>query len=198
MTRPALSMHRRGVLLERTTLAWSIVGVIVLAISATRASSVVLAGFRLDSLIEIGASTVVLWELSSTGEERQRRALRLIGAACVVLAIYLLAQSAIALIAGHHATQSTLGIVWTATTAAVMFALAAGKTRTGRALRNPVLTTEGKVTFIDGILAVAVLAGISLNAAVGWWWADPVAGLVIVYYATREAHHIFTTLTGND
>ena len=89
-------------------------------------------------------------------------------------------------------------MVWTATTAAVMFTLAAGKSRIGRALENPVLATEGKVTFIDWVLAVAVLAGISLNAAAGWWWADPAAGLVIVYYAAREAHHIFTNHTGND
>lgn len=73
-----------------------------------------------------------------------------------------------------------------------MFALAAGKSRTGRALANPVLTTEGKVTFIDGVLALAVLVGISLNAALGWWWADPVAGLFIVYYAVREARHIIS------
>ena len=184
--------------LERITLGWNIVGVIVLAISAARASSVALAGFGLDSLIEIGASTVVLWELSGTGEERQQRALRLIGAAFVALAIYLLAQSSVALFTGHHATHSSLGMVWTATTAAVMFTLAAGKSRIGRALENPVLATEGKVTFIDWVLAVAVLAGISLNAAAGWWWADPAAGLVIVYYAAREAHHIFTNHTGND
>ncbi|MCU1395288.1 MAG: cation transporter [Ilumatobacteraceae bacterium] len=184
---------RAGVLLESATLGWNIVGVVVLAISATRASSVALAGFGFDSLIEIGASTVVLWELSGTGEQRQRRALRLIAGAFVALAIYLLIQSGIALIAGHHATRSMLGIVWTATTAAVMFALAAGKSTTGRASGNPVLITEGKVTFIDGVLACAVLSGILLNVALGWWWADPVAGLVIVYYAIREAHHIFTT-----
>ena len=190
------SLYRDGVLLERITLGWNIVGVVVLAISATRASSVALAGFGLDSLIEIGASTVVLWELSGTGEERQRRALRLIGGAFVALAVYLLAQSSVALITGHRATRSTVGIVWTATTAAVMFVLAAGKRRTGTALDNAVLVTEGRVTFIDGVLAVAVLAGISLNAAVGWWWADPVAGLVIVYYAIREARHIFADHTG--
>ena len=186
-------LHRRGVLLERTTLAWNVVGVIVLTTSAARASSVALAGFGLDSLIEIGASTVVLWELSGTGEERQGRALRLIGGAFVALALYLLAQSSIAFITRHHATHSPVGMVWTATSATVMFALAAAKSRTGRALANPVLTTEGKVTFIDGVLAVAVLAGISLNAAVGWWWADPLAGLIIVYYAVREAHHILTS-----
>ena len=91
--------------------------------------------------------------------------------------------------------RSPAGIAWTAVTAAVMFTLAVGKARTGRALGNPVLVTEGKVTLIDGILAVAVLVGLSLNAAIGWWWADPVAGLVIVYNAAREAKHIFTAPT---
>ena len=67
-----------------------------------------------------------------------------------------------------------------------MFALAAGKARTGRALGNPVLRTEGRVTLIDGILATAVLLGLALNAALGWWWADPAAGYVLVFYAARE------------
>jgi divalent metal cation (Fe/Co/Zn/Cd) transporter len=172
------------------TLTWNIVGVIVLAVLALRASSIALAGFGLDSLIEIGASVVVLWELSGTGERRQRLALRLIGVAFVALAAYLLVASTIALITQHHAEQSSAGIAWTAVTAAVMFALAAGKTRTGKALGNPVLTTEGKVTFIDGLLAVAVLVGLALNLGFGWWWADPVAALIIVFYATREAIQI--------
>ena len=74
-----------------------------------------------------------------------------------------------------------------------MFTLAAGKAATGTALDNPVLRTEGKVTTIDGILAVAVLIGLSLNAALGWWWADPAAAYVLVYYAAREAWAIFRT-----
>ena len=82
------------------------------------------------------------------------------------------------------------GITWPALTAAAMFALAAGKSRTGKALGNPVLVTEGRVTLVDGILAVAVLAGLVLNAAAGWWWADPLAALV-VFYALREAPEIF-------
>jgi divalent metal cation (Fe/Co/Zn/Cd) transporter len=83
------------------------------------------------------------------------------------------------------------GISWTAVTAACMFTLAALKTRTGRALGNPVLETEGRVTFIDGLLAVAVLLGVTVNTLFGWWWADPLAALVIVYYAVREALEIF-------
>ncbi len=72
-----------------------------------------------------------------------------------------------------------------------MFSLADGKARTGRALGNPVLTTEGRVTLVDGILAAAVLFGLALNAALNWWWADPAAGYVLVWYAGREVREIF-------
>lgn len=188
---PGGALLRRGKVLEWITLGWNIVGVIVLAVLAVTASSVALAGFGLDSFIEIGASAVVLWELSGTGERRQRRALRIIGVAFLVLAAYLLVQSVLALASGHHASPSVAGIAWTAVTAAVMFTLAALKGRTGRALGNPVLETEGRVTFIDGLLAVAVLLGIALDLLLGLWWADPLAGLVIVVYAVREAVAIF-------
>jgi divalent metal cation (Fe/Co/Zn/Cd) transporter len=184
---------RRGFLLEYMTLGWNAAGIIVLAIAAVTARSVALAGFGLDSLIEIGASTVVIWELAGTGEDRQRRGLRLIGYAFTGLAVYLLIQSTVVLAAGYHPRHSLVGIGWTAVTAAVMFALAAGKARTGRALGNPVLRTEGRVTLIDAILAVAVLAGLLLNAAAGWWWADPAAAYVLVYYAGREVREIFRT-----
>jgi divalent metal cation (Fe/Co/Zn/Cd) transporter len=153
---------------------------------------VALAGFGLDSLIEIGASTVVIWELSGTGEERQRRGLRLIGYAFAALAVYLLAQSTVVLVTGYHPRHSVPGIIWTAVTAAVMFTLATGKRQTGRALDNPVLQTEGRVTMIDAILATAVLLGLTLNAALGWWWADPAAGYVLVFYAAREVREIFS------
>jgi divalent metal cation (Fe/Co/Zn/Cd) transporter len=188
----AATLLRRGRLLEVATLAWNVVGIVVLAVAAVRARSIALAGFGLDSLIEIGASTVVLWELAGTGEARQRRALRLIGCAFLALAAYVAVQSTWALVAGFHPHHSPLGIAWTAVTAAVMFGLAAGKRRTGRALGNPVLVTEGRVTTVDGLLAVAVLLGLSLNAAAGWWWADPLAGYVLVGYAVREAREIFT------
>jgi divalent metal cation (Fe/Co/Zn/Cd) transporter len=183
---------RRGFALEYMTLAWNVVGVVVLAIAAVAARSVALAGFGLDSVIEIGASMVVVWELSGTGAARQRRGLQLIGTAFAALAVYLLVQSTVVLAVGYHPRYSEFGIAWTAVTAVVMFALAAGKVRTGRALGNPVLRTEGRVTMIDGILAVAVLAGLALNAGLGWWWADPAAGYVLVYYAAREVREIFT------
>jgi divalent metal cation (Fe/Co/Zn/Cd) transporter len=184
---------RFGYILEGITLGWNVVGVVVLAIAAIAARSVALGGFGLDSLIEIGASTVVLWELSGVGEDRQRRALQAIGAAFIVLGVYLAVQSTYVLAVGYRPKPSPLGVVWTAMTAAVMFGLAFGKARVGRALDNPVLRTEGRVTLIDAILAMAVLVGLTLNATLGWWWADPLAGYVILFYALREGRAAFAS-----
>ncbi len=185
------TLVRRGLGLEYTTLGWNVIGIVVLAGAAVAARSVALAGFGLDSLIEIGASTVVIWELSGTGEDRRRRALRLIGAGFALLAVYLLVQSTWVLAAGFRPHHSPLGIAWTAVTAAAMFALAAGKARTGAALDNPVLRAEGRVTLVDGLLAAAVLTGLLLNSVAGLWWADPAAGYVLVCYALREVREIF-------
>jgi divalent metal cation (Fe/Co/Zn/Cd) transporter len=183
---------RCGFVLEYATLGWNVIGVVVLAATAIAARSVALAGFGFDSLIEIGASAVVVWDLLGTSEHRRRRALRLIAYAFIALTAYLVIQSSWVLASGHHAAHSPAGIAWTAITAAVMSALAAGKARTGAALGNPVLSAEGRVTLIDAVLAAAVLTGLVLNAAAGLWWADPLAGYVLVFYGIREARAILT------
>ena len=183
---------RRGFALEYATLGWNAVGLAVLAVTAISARSVALAGFGLDSLIEIGASIVVIWELAGADEHRRRRALRLIGVAFALLAVYLTVQSTLVLGTGFRPGHSPIGIVRTAITAMVMFGLAAGKARAGAALHNPVLAAEGRVTLVDGILATAVLAGLILNAALGWWWADPAAAYLLVFYAAREVRAIIT------
>jgi divalent metal cation (Fe/Co/Zn/Cd) transporter len=183
----------RGLWLEYITLGWNVVGVGVLAVAALAAHSVALAGFGLDSLIEILASTVVVWQLTDTGGQRERTAMRIIGAAFFALAVYIAVQGVYVLATGGPPAPSPLGIAWTAITCAAMLALAFGKARTGAALGNPVLTTEGRVTLVDAYLAGAVLLGLVLNAALGWWWADPLAGFVIVFYGIKEGwaalHH---------
>lgn len=173
------------------TLGWNAAGVIILAYAAIAARSVALAGFGLDSVIEIGASTVVLWELADFSQNRQHRAMRIIGSAFVALSVYLAVQSTIVLAVGFRPHHSPIGITWTAVTAIAMFALATGKAKIGVTLNNSALKAEGRVTMIDGILATAVLAGLVLNSLVGWWWADPVAGYIILYYAIREARGSF-------
>ena len=177
---------RRGLRLEYLTLGWNVVGTVVVIAAAVVAHSVALAGFGLDSLIEIFASVVVVWQLTGTGQHRERRALRLIGGAFFALAVYILVQTAITLLTRSHPAPSVGGIAWLAATLAAMLLLAWGKRITGQQLGNPVLTTEARVTLIDALLAAAVLIGLVLNATLSWWWADPLAGLVIVYYGIKE------------
>ena len=180
------SFLRRGLWLEYVTLLWNVVGSTVVVLAAIRSGSVALAGFGLDSLIEVLASVVVVWQLKGVGQDRERVALKLIGSAFLLLAIYILAQSVWALWAKVHPATSPPGIAWLAATLAAMLLLAWGKLVAGRELGNPVLTAEARVTLIDAALAGAVLLGVGLNALFGWWWADTLAGLVIVYYGLNE------------
>jgi divalent metal cation (Fe/Co/Zn/Cd) transporter len=188
-----LALLRRGLRLEYATLGWNAVGVVVVPAAALAARSVALAGFGLDSGIEIFASVIVVWQLTGTATPaRERRALRLIGAAFLALAVYVLVQSVFTLATRGHPHRSPPGIAWLAATFAVMLLLAIWKGRTGRALGSPVLVTESRVTMVDAFLAGSVLVGLVLNAAVGWWWADPVSALVIVYYGVREGRAAFS------
>jgi divalent metal cation (Fe/Co/Zn/Cd) transporter len=185
-----IRMRRRGLRLEYATLGWNVVGSVLVLAAALAARSVALAGFGLDSLIEIVASLVVVWQLQEMQTvERERRALQIIGIAFLLLAVYIAGQSIYVLLSEVRPHHSLLGIFWLALTAVAMFALAAGKRATGRALGNRVLQTEARVTLLDGLLAAAVLTGLILNAAIGWWWADPAAAFVIVYYGLREGRH---------
>jgi divalent metal cation (Fe/Co/Zn/Cd) transporter len=182
----APDLLRRGLLLEYITLLWNVIGTAVVVFAALASESVALAGFGLDSGIEILASIVVVWQLRDTVGTRERPSLVILGASFCALALYVAGQAAYALVVGDEPDPSTLGIAWTAVTFLVMLGLAAGKARTGRALGNRVLLTEGRVTLVDAYLAGAVLVGLVLNAAAGLWWADPLAGLVIVAYALKE------------
>ena len=186
MTNPLL---RRGLYLEYITLGWNVVGTVIVIAAAISAGSVALAGFGIDSLIEILASVVVVWQLRGSGQQRERTALRLIGLAFFALVIYVLFQSARTLLTQAHPQSSLLGIVWLAATLIAMLLLAWGKHQTGTALNNPVLLTEGRVTLVDAYLAAAVLVGLILDSLFGWWWADPIAALIIVYYGVREGWH---------
>ena len=168
-------MHQKntqqGLLLEYITLGWNVVACV---------------GVGSDSVIEIVASIVVVWQLKSINKDKERFAERLIGVSFLLLALYIAVQSAVVLGTHFHSGASPLGMVWLALTAVAMFALAYGKGMIGEALNNPVLKKESKVTMVDGLLATTMLIGIFLNYHFGLWWADPVTALVIVYYGIQE------------
>lgn len=180
---------KRGLALEYITLAWNVIGVGIVFYAAYRARSLALAGFGVDSLIEIVASVAVVWELAGVHAARRRIALRIISVSFALLAAYIVTQAVVGLRSNIHPTPSALGMLWLAVTAAAMFALAYGKHRVGVEIDNPVLRFEARVTAVDGLLAVAVLVGLAANALFGWWFADSLAALVIVFYAVREARH---------
>ncbi len=193
MTDPQLTprrralLRRRGLRLEYATLGWNAVEIGFLIAAAVAARSVALAGFALDSMIEIFASIVVVWNLRGTASAHdERRAVRMIGLAFFGLAAYIAVQGVVTLILGVHPNTSVPGIAWLAATCVVMLGLAAGKARTGAELTNPVLSAEARVTVVDGALAAAILLGLVLNAVAGWWWADLAAGLVLVASGIRE------------
>ena len=138
--------------MEYVTLDWNVIGMVILAVGALSAGSVALAGFGLDSLVEIGTSIVVFWQLADTSHPvPEYRAMRLIEFGFVMLVIYLIAEVGYTFATGGRPAPSMLGIIWTALTFLVMVALAAGKARTGIALGNPMLTAEGRVTLIDAV-----------------------------------------------
>lgn len=115
----------------------------------------------------------------------------ILACAFFALAAYVAVAAIVSLAGDHEPGTSIVGIAWTAATFGVMVALAAAKRRTGLALGNQVLLTEARVTLIDAGLAAATLAGLSLSAGAGLWWADPAAGLVVVFYALREGRAAF-------
>lgn len=127
-----LSLLKRGLLLEYVTLGWNVVGVFIVIAAAYTSRSVALAGFGLDSLIEIFASVVVVWQLTGMNQQREHLALRLIGIAFIALVIYILAQLIYTFLTGTHASPSIGGIVWIAATFIAMLLLAFGKRTTGQ------------------------------------------------------------------
>ncbi|MBA3824094.1 MAG: cation transporter [Ktedonobacterales bacterium] len=183
------TLLQRGLWLEYVTLGWNVIGLGIVLWAAVLARSVALAGFGLDSLIEIFASVVVIWQLRGVNAQRERMALRRIALAFGGLVGYILIQLIVTLLTRTHPQPSFGGALWLTLTLGVMLLLATGKRLTGQQLGNAVLQTEARVTLVDAYLAGAVLLGLLLNARLGWWWADPAASLVIVYYGAREARH---------
>jgi divalent metal cation (Fe/Co/Zn/Cd) transporter len=149
---------------------------------------VALVGFGLDSLVEVSAGLIVLWQFGRPfPERRERTALRLMAVAFVALAAYVGVESTRALVAGHAPEPSTVGIVLACASLAVMPFLAWAQRRTGRALGSESVVKGGAQTLLCTYLSIALLLGLVLNATLGWTWADPAAGLVIAALALREA-----------
>jgi divalent metal cation (Fe/Co/Zn/Cd) transporter len=183
-------LQRRALLLEYATIAWN-VGEAVFTISlGIAAGSLALIGFGTDSIIEVFASSVVIWHIrpghATDRPERTRRALRLVAVAFLGLAVVLAVASLRELLAGTRAGESPVGIAYLAVTAVIMFGLAVAKHRTAAALDSAPLRSEASLTYLDGVLSTLTLTGLALNAVFGWAWADPAAALFVAVAAANE------------
>jgi divalent metal cation (Fe/Co/Zn/Cd) transporter len=185
--RPAL-VHRAR-LLAGLGLAWHLVEATVAFLAGIAAGSIALVGFGADSVVEGAAGMVVLWRFSSrrAGSERaERRAQRLIGASFFAIAIYVGVEAVRTLLDGDHPDSSWIGIALALVTLATMPPLAAAKARVGEKLNSAATRSEGRQNLLCAYLSAALLAGLVANATLGWWWADPLAALVIAVAAVDE------------
>jgi divalent metal cation (Fe/Co/Zn/Cd) transporter len=190
---PGSSLRRRAFWLEYATMAWMTVEATIAIISGIIASSIALIGFGLDSVIEFFAAVVVVWQFrGAVSNERETRALRLIGGTFFALAAYLTVESIIDLVGQHRPEQSAAGIAVTAAALVVMPLLALAKRRTGQLLVNRTLIADAAESTFCAFTSAAALIGIGLNAWLGWWWADPAAALVIAGLAVREGVEAWT------
>lgn len=181
-----VSLVERGRLLAQLTIAWNVAEGVIAVAAGIAARSLALVGFGLDSFIEVFAGGVVLWQLRGVAEERERRALRLIGLSFFVLAGYVVVEGVRDLVVGDEAGESTVGIVLAGVSLAVMPLLAWAKRRTGRELANPVILADATETALCSYLSAILLGGLLLNATLGWWWADTLAAFGIAALAVRE------------
>ena len=180
------SLVRRGLRLEYLTLGWNAFEGIVAITAGILAHSVALTAFGLDSSLEVFASMVAIWQLRGSDPARDRRALRLIGACFLVVAVYVGVQATLDLALQRHPGTSPVGVALTAAAAAMMILLGVAKLRVGRDLDNPVLKAEARFSLVDAGLSTTVLVGLVLNLAFGLWWADAAAALVLAAFALKE------------
>jgi divalent metal cation (Fe/Co/Zn/Cd) transporter len=180
------------VVLEGVTVGYNALeGVIAIAVGLA-AGSVALTGFGIDSVIEVTSGVVLWWRLraelgsSELGPAVEARATRWAGALLLALAVYLVIESGRRLVTGDRPSESVVGIVLMILSLIVMPLLARAKLRTARALDSRALRADAHETIVCAWLSLTTLLGLALNAALGWWWADPVAALAMVPLITRE------------
>jgi cation diffusion facilitator family transporter len=189
------ALLRRGLLLEYLTVGWNILEGLIAIGAGLASGSIALIAFGVDSFVETISGVVLIWRLRAEEgggldeeaiERVERRAEILVGISFLVLAAYVAFESLRTLIAAEAPEASPVGIVLTAVSIAAMLWLARAKREAGEALGSRALIADSKQTRACWYLSAVALTGLGLNAALGWWWADPLAALAIAVLLVRE------------
>ena len=185
--------HRQAVLRRRVrwlvaaTITYNAVEAVVALVAGTIASSVALIGFGLDSVIEVSSAAAVAWQFAgSDPRRRERSALRVIAWSFFALAAFVTVEAVRALLGAGEAERSPVGIGLVALSVIVMPFLSLAQRRAGRELGSASAVADSQQTLLCTYLSAAVLVGLVVNAVLGWWWADPVAALVVAVLAIKE------------
>ena len=180
-------LGRRIRWLVAATITYNVIEAIVAITAGTIASSIALIGFGLDSVIEVSSAAAVAWQFAGPDPERREKvALRVIAGSFFALAAYVTVEALRTLIGGHQPEQSNVGIVLVAISVVIMPFLSWAQRRAGRELGSASAVADSKQTLLCTYLSAAVLVGLVLNAALGWWWADPIVALGLAVVAVRE------------
>jgi len=180
-------LGRRAQQLAGFSVAYNVIEGIVAVAAGVAAGSVALVGFGIDSGVEVASGLVILWQFRHPmPESRERLAGRLIACSFGLLAVYVTVESVRALLAQEPPEASTVGIVLAAVSLLVMPFVSVAQRRTGQALGSGAVVGDGNQTLLCTYLSGVLLAGLLLNSLLGWWWADPVAALVMVPIIVRE------------
>ena len=188
-TRQAVA--QRGKRLEYFTIAWNSLEGLVAVIAGTIAGSISLVGFGIDSFIEVTSGATLLWRMSvdanqQTRERNERLSIRVVGICFIALAVYVAYESVFDLIGRKAPEHSLTGIVLACVSLVVMSILSRAKKRVASELGSAAMKADAKQTDFCVYLSAILLAGLLLNAVLGWWWADPVAGLVMTPIIANE------------
>jgi len=181
---------RRGLRLEYVTIAYNLLEGAGSLVAGWFAGSTTLVGFGLDSLLEVTSGTALVWRLSgdhiAERQARERIALRIVGVCFIALAAYVAFESATSLLFQKTAEACPWGIAIAIGSVVTMPILARGKRGVASGIASASLDADARQTELCSYLSAILLAGLGLNAAFGWWWADPVAGLVMVPIILKE------------
>jgi divalent metal cation (Fe/Co/Zn/Cd) transporter len=180
-------LGRRAQLLAGASVAYNALEAVVAISAGVVASSIALIGFGLDSVVEMGSALVILWQFRHPWPQaRERTALRLIAVSFFALAVYVAFESLRSLVTREEAAHSTVGIAVAVLSLIIMPTLSWAQRRTGRQLGSASVVADSKQTLLCTYLSAVLLAGLLLNSLLGWWWADPLVGLVVAGLAVRE------------
>ena len=185
------ALIKRGRYLEYFTIGYnSLEGLIALGAGVV-ASSIALVGFGFDSLIEVTSGAVLLWRLYADVDEARRErveaiSLRVVGICFIVLALYVIQDSVWSLLKREAPDESLVGIILAAVSLVVMPLLVRAKRKVARGINSGALMADSKQTELCTYLSAILLGGLLLNAVLGWWWADPVAALIMVPIIAKE------------